>query len=76
MSSEYQGRRLYNATLLCGGVKNIGLEEALIWQIQPNLESCYSVSNSRCPLLYWNSTRVNSGGERYLQGLDGGSFSL
>jgi len=29
MSSEYQGRRLYNATLLCGGVKNIGLEEGL-----------------------------------------------
>ena len=24
MSSEYQGRRIYNATLLCGGVKNIG----------------------------------------------------
>lgn len=29
MSSTYQGRRLYNATLLCGGVKNIGLEEGL-----------------------------------------------
>ena len=27
MSSKYQGRRLFNATLLCGGVKNIALGE-------------------------------------------------
>ena len=29
MSSKYQSRRLFNATLLCGGVKNIALEEGL-----------------------------------------------
>ena len=27
MSTQYQGRRLFNATLLCGGVKNIALGE-------------------------------------------------
>ena len=64
MSSEYQGRRLYNATLLCGGVKNIGLEEGLDLASIPDTwthairSQTVDVHSSTGTLTF----RVNSGG--------------
>jgi flagellin-like hook-associated protein FlgL len=64
MSSTYQGRRLYNATLLCGGVKNIGLEEGLDLA---NINSTWSHAIRSQTVDVHSSTgtltfRVNSGG--------------